>query len=48
MRIDAEGSVMATEIITVNAEGLQISHGIYRDFPTTYTSSSGGGGGGGW
>ena len=32
----ADGSMNVTEHIRVQAEGKQIRHGIYRDFPTTY------------
>jgi hypothetical protein len=37
--IRQNGSLGVTEQITVNAQGLQIKHGIYRDFPTKYSSS---------
>jgi len=33
-----DGSLKATESITVNAEGRNIKRGIYRDFPIAYTS----------
>jgi Predicted membrane protein (DUF2207) len=33
------GTLTVTETISVIAEGDQIKHGIYRDFPTTYTSN---------
>ena len=33
----ADGSVDVVETITVNAEGTQIRHGIYRDIPTELT-----------
>ena len=36
IRIEADGSMLVTETITVRAEGKQIRRGIYRDFPTTY------------
>jgi uncharacterized membrane protein YgcG len=32
----ADGSLAVAETIRVNVEGNQISHGIFRDFPTTY------------
>ena len=35
------GTLTVTETISVNAEGERIVHGIYRDFPTTYTDSMG-------
>ncbi len=35
------GALSVTETITVNAEGDRIRHGIYRDFPTTYTGRDG-------
>ena len=34
--IQADGSVLVTENITVSAEGTHIRRGIYRDFPTRY------------
>ena len=34
--IGAEGTLTVTETIRVNAEGDDIRHGIYRDFPTSY------------
>ena len=34
--IQADGSVLVTENITVRAEGTQIRRGLYRDFPTRY------------
>jgi uncharacterized membrane protein YgcG len=34
--IAADGSMEVAEHIRVRAEGNQINHGIYRDFPTTY------------
>jgi uncharacterized membrane protein YgcG len=33
------GTLTVTETIAVIAEGDQIKHGIYRDFPTTYTAN---------
>ena len=35
------GALTVTETITVTAEGERIVHGIYRDFPTTYTDHYG-------
>jgi hypothetical protein len=35
------GDLLVTETIRVNAEGDQIKHGIFRDFPTTYTRPDG-------
>lgn len=37
IRVAQTGALTVTETITVNAEGDQIHHGIFRDFPTTYT-----------
>jgi len=34
--IDANSSLNVTETITVNAEGIDIKRGIFRDFPTKY------------
>jgi len=34
--IRADGALDVTETIRVNAEGNQIQHGIFRDFPTIY------------
>ena len=39
--VNADASLDVTETITVNAEGGQIRRGIYRDFPTLYTSRNG-------
>ncbi len=36
LAVQADGSLMVTENITVRAEGNTIRRGIYRDFPTTY------------
>ena len=41
--VQADGSVMVTENITVSAEGSQIRRGIYRDFPTRYKDRYGNG-----
>jgi hypothetical protein len=35
--LEDDGSLEVTETITVNSTGQQIRHGIFRDFPTTYT-----------
>jgi uncharacterized membrane protein len=34
--INKDASMIVTEIIRVNARGINIKRGIYRDFPTTY------------
>ena len=39
--VNADASIDVTETITVNSEGNQIRHGIFRDFPTTYTDNNG-------
>ena len=39
--IQKNGSLSVRETITVQAEGNQIKRGIYRDFPTVYTSKRG-------
>lgn len=39
--IQKDGSLNVRETITVDAEGDRIKRGIYRDFPTTYTSERG-------
>ena len=39
--INADASIDVTELIAVNVEGVDIKHGIYRDFPTTYTDPDG-------
>ncbi len=36
IRIGADSGLTVTETIAVQAEGRQIRHGIYRDFPTDY------------
>jgi hypothetical protein len=38
--LEDDGSLEVTETITVTSAGRQIRHGIYRDFPTTYTDIS--------
>lgn len=35
VHIQKDGALDVTETIEVNAEGISINHGIYRDFPTT-------------
>ena len=35
--LEDDGSLEVTETITVTSKGRQIRHGIYRDFPTSYT-----------
>jgi uncharacterized membrane protein YgcG len=39
--VQPDGSLDVTETIRVRSEGALINHGIYRDFPTRYTSRSG-------
>jgi uncharacterized membrane protein YgcG len=41
IQVSRAGGIAVTESITVNALGHQISHGIFRDFPTSYTDHSG-------
>lgn len=41
LAVQADGSVLVTENITVSAEGTAIRRGIYRDFPTRYTDRFG-------
>jgi uncharacterized membrane protein YgcG len=41
VRIAADSTLTVTESIVVQAEGRQIRHGIYRDFPTVYTDRLG-------
>lgn len=41
LAIQADGSLLVTETLTVRAEGNQIRRGIYRDFPTVYTDRYG-------
>lgn len=36
-----DGTMRVTETISVIAQGISIKHGIYRDFPTTYTDKRG-------
>jgi hypothetical protein len=35
--LEDDGTLQVTETIVVNSAGNQIRHGIYREFPTTYT-----------
>jgi uncharacterized membrane protein YgcG len=39
--VGADGTLDVTETIRVRSEGVRIDHGIYRDFPTRYTSRTG-------
>lgn len=39
--VNPDASITVHETITVNAENNQIRHGIFRDFPTTYTDRNG-------
>ena len=39
--VNADASIDVTETIVVTSEGNQIRHGIFRDFPTTYTDGHG-------
>ncbi|NEK19574.1 DUF2207 domain-containing protein, partial [Rhizobium leguminosarum] len=39
--LDKSGAMSVTETITVNAEGNQINHGIFRDFPLYFTDAAG-------
>jgi len=41
IEVDEDGSMMVTETIHVTAENKQINRGIYRDFPTRYTTPRG-------
>ena len=41
LEVGQDGTLFVTETIRVAAEGDQIRHGIYRDFPTTYTDDFG-------
>ena len=41
IEIQADGDLLVTETIVVNAEGKEIRRGIYRDFPTRYRSRLG-------
>lgn len=39
--LQPDGSMRVTETIKVNSRGIQIRHGIYRDFPTEYKDQLG-------
>lgn len=39
--VETDGALNVTESISVVAEGVSIRHGIFRDFPTTYTTRDG-------
>jgi hypothetical protein len=39
--VQPDGKLVVEETITVTAEGTNIRHGIYRDFPTRYSDGSG-------
>jgi uncharacterized membrane protein YgcG len=39
--VERNGDLLVTETIRVDAEGDQIKHGIFRDFPTNYTRPDG-------
>lgn len=39
VRVSQTGALTVTENISVNVEGDRIRHGIFRDFPTTYTKN---------
>src|SRR6476661_1547552 len=41
IHVAQNGALAITETISVVAEGDRIRHGIYRDFPTTYTDKMG-------
>src|SRR5690348_2513025 len=41
IEVARNGALTVTETISVIAEGDRIRHGIYRDFPTTYTDKLG-------
>ena len=41
VEVERNGDLAVTETIRVEAEGNQIRHGIFRDFPTTYTRPDG-------
>ena len=41
IRVEADGSLLVTESISVISEGRRIQRGIYRDFPTTYRRDDG-------
>lgn len=39
--VNPDGSMLVAETISVDAEGIDIRHGIYRDFPTRYKDRAG-------
>ncbi len=39
MHVNEDASMEVKEKITVNAQGKEIKHGIYRDFPTQYKNN---------
>ena len=39
--VQEDGSMLVTETIKVHSEGINIKHGIYRDFPTDYKDDYG-------
>jgi hypothetical protein len=41
VQVERNGDLAVSETIRVRAEGNQIRHGIFRDFPTTYTRPDG-------
>lgn len=41
IEVHTNATMTVTETITVNAEGKEINHGIYRDFPTRYRDREG-------
>lgn len=40
-RVNTDASLDVTETIAITAEGIQIKHGILRDYPTIYTDKNG-------
>ncbi|HKS95026.1 MAG TPA: DUF2207 domain-containing protein, partial [Terriglobia bacterium] len=41
VRVAKDGELTVTEAIRVQAEGREIRHGIYRDFPLTFKDADG-------
>ena len=41
IRVRPDASLLVHEVIRVNSESQHIQHGIFRDFPTRYTSATG-------
>ena len=41
VRVAKDGELTVTEAIRVEAEGREIRHGIYRDFPLTFKDADG-------